>query len=314
MQVNCQEDSDDVLLAGARSVLNDLDKTAIESTLALPGMRTLLKCLYPFTNVAKILDSIAKDVRRTIYQRKRGPSFREDDMLQLMLDAQSDTNDSSHRGGPLVEDRHIVANSILLLVAGLDSTAAALSFTLYLLAMHPAEQDKVHSEIRELLYPHKDAPLDIESLHNLQHLDMVIRESLRLYPPVPMTGSRLCARDTTVRGLFIPRGVTVLAPTWHIQRDPQHWPEPERFWPERFAAAERTGRHPAVFMPFGLGARTCLAKRLAYFELKAALCRILMSYRVVPCQDTPRSIRPVVPNIVLKSDVTLRLKLRSRNT
>ncbi|CAN7945718.1 unnamed protein product, partial [Ixodes hexagonus] len=311
-KANCQQKSDDPLLIGIRRIFENLDKTAIESTLAQPGVRTILKHIYPFSSVSKVLSSIAENVRDTIKQRRQGQGPRKNDTLQMMLDAQAGTEDETHnirKSGLLIEDRHVTANSILLLVAGFETTSAAIGFTLHLLATHPEEQEKVHIEM-DAVFSHDDET-SLDNLKDLARLDMVINEGLRLYPAIPFLIARLCPRDTTVMDQFIPAGTTVFAPAWHIHRDPESWPEPLSFIPDRFAE-DHPARHTSAFIPFGLGPRYCFGKRLALLEVKMALCEVLRNYKVVPCDGTVDPIKVTVPNVLLRPVGGIKLKLVSR--
>ncbi|KAM7305153.1 cytochrome P450 3A4-like [Ixodes scapularis] len=246
-KVNCQQKTDDPLLIGVKRLLEDLDKAIVESSLALPGIRAVLKLLYPLTSFSNLLNRICENVRDTVKSRRQDQSLREKDMLQMMLDAQAGTEDAAydvHKSGLLIEDRHLVSNAIVLLLAGFETTAVTLGFALYLLAMHPEEQERVHTEMEDL-FSHANE-LTFDDVHQLKHLDMVIRETLRLYPPVPLLVARTCLSDKTVMGQFIPAGTTLIAPAWHIHRNPEYWPEPSRFLPERFAEGHPE-RHPMAY-------------------------------------------------------------------
>ncbi|KAM7305314.1 cytochrome P450 3A4 [Ixodes scapularis] len=311
-KVNCQLKSDDPLLLGLRRIFEDLDSTAIESTLALPGIRGILKRIYPLTSLSKMLHRIAENVRDTVEKRRLGQSPREDDMLQMLLDAQAGVEDKTYnvqKSGLLIEDRHVIGNSLVLLAAGFETTATAIGFTLYLLATNPEEQEKVHSEIDAVL--HYDDEISLDSIQNLKRLDMVINESLRLYPALPILIARICPRDMTVMDQFIPAGASVFAPAWHIHRDPESWPEPSRFLPDRFAE-EHPERHSLAFIPFGLGPRYCFGKRLALLEVKMALCEILRKYRVIPSEETVDPIPVTVPNLVLRPVDGIKLKFENK--
>ncbi|RWS27533.1 Cytochrome P450 4c3-like protein, partial [Leptotrombidium deliense] len=116
------------------------------------------------------------------------------------------------------------------LTAGHHTTSIALTFTVYLLGLHHDIQDKVYNEISEAFDGQR---LRLNAVYKLKYLDAVIRESLRLYPPVPIVG-RVTSHDTTVGEYVIPKGVSCAIPIMAIQRDPNVYAEPERFNPSRF--------------------------------------------------------------------------------
>lgn len=325
-QTKCQQKSDDPLLLGLRWIFEDLDKTAVENTLAQPGIRTILRYLYPLTSFSKVLGRIAKNVRDTVHKRRQGQAPRENDILQTMLDAQDGIEDKTrdsclplehgawrkkgtHKNGLLIEDRHLTSNSIMVLIANFETTSATIGFTLHLLATHPEEQDNLFLEIDAMLPQSSDTSLD--NLQKLTRLDMVVKESLRLYPPLPVLITRVCPRNTTVVEQFIPAGTTVVAPAWHIHRSPQFWSDPSKFLPDRFAQ-DRPERHPFAYFPFGLGPRSCFGKRLGVLQVKTAIVEILRNYRVVPCGETVDPITVTVPNVLLRPVGGIKLRLVSR--
>lgn len=231
-----------------------------------------------------------------------------------MLDAQAATDKETSTVSKNVftlKDCHVISNSVLLLLSGIETTASTLSFALYFLAAQPQQQAAVHNELQGVITNGKDVSFD--ELENLKHLDMVVREALRLFPAVPLMVVRVCDRDTNVMGQFIPAGVNILVPAWHIQRDPQLWPEPSKFLPERFLE-DPTERNPVTFLPFGLGPRTCLAKRLALFELKTAIFKILAAYEITLSDTTKLPVRAVVPDVILRPENPIMLNLRARET
>lgn len=286
----------------------------IETALTLPGVKTLIKGIFPFTEYGRTLKNIADDIRKTMNLRRQGQGPRKNDMLQMMLDTQNEASNGDSGGirknNTLLEDRHIVSNAIVLLMAGFETTAMTISFAHYLLATHPEEQEKVYQEMKEVL-PNVQHP-DIEELDKLKRLDMVIRETLRLYPAVPMMVSRVGTKDMTVLGQFIPAGVNVMAPSWHVQRDPDLWPEPSKFIPDRFLE-EQPDRHPVSYMPFGLGPKMCLGKRLALLELKVSLFKVLTNYRIAMSQDAKLPIKAIVPDLLIRPEGPIMLTLQKRD-
>ncbi|CAN8009939.1 unnamed protein product, partial [Ixodes pacificus] len=322
----CQQKSDDPLLLGLRWIFEDLDKTAVENTLAQPGIRTIFRHLYPLTSFSKVLSRIAKNVRDTVHKRRQGQAPRENDILQTMLDAQDGAEDKKcdsclplehgawrkkdiHKNGLPIEDRHLTSNSIMVLIANFETTSATIGFTLHLLATHPEEQDKLFPDI-DAVFP-QSSETSLNNLQNLTRLDMVVKESLRLYPPIPILITRVCPQDTTVMEQFIPAGTTVVAPAWHIHRSSQFWSDPSRFLPDRFAQ-DRPERHPFAYFPFGLGPRSCFGKRLAVLQVKTAIVEILQNYKVLPCRETVDPIRVTVPNVLLRPVGGIKLRLVSR--
>ncbi|KAH9510158.1 hypothetical protein Btru_043620 [Bulinus truncatus] len=176
-----------------------------------------------------------------------------------------------------LSDEEVIGQSMLVIFAGLETTATTLQMCLFELAKHQDIQDKVYEEISTVLQ--NESPT-ADDLHNLHYTECVINETLRLHPPIPSINRR--AKETrTYGGVTIPKGACVMIPLWHILSDPRIWPEPEKFNPERFAPEEKEKRDPMAFVCFGQGPRLCLGMRLAYLELKQALVHVLRKVKVV---------------------------------
>uniref|UniRef100_A0A8C0WFJ2 unspecific monooxygenase n=1 Tax=Castor canadensis TaxID=51338 RepID=A0A8C0WFJ2_CASCN len=202
------------------------------------------------------------------------------DLLQLMINSQNSKDTESHKA---LSDLEIVAQSIIFIFAGYETTSSALSFVTYLLATHPDVQKKLQEEI-DVVFPNK-APATYDALVQMEYLDMVVNETLRLYP-IAGRLERLCKTDVEINGAFIPKGTVVMVPTYALHRDPKLWQEPEEFHPERFSKKNKDSIDPYIFMPFGNGPRNCLGMRFALMNMKVALIRVLQNFTFKPCKET----------------------------
>ncbi|XP_052023780.1 cytochrome P450 3A13-like isoform X1 [Apodemus sylvaticus] len=203
------------------------------------------------------------------------------DFLQLMMNCGNSKNeDGSHTA---LSDLEILAQSIIFVFAGYETTSNTLSFIMYTLATHPDVQKKLQHEIDAIL-PNK-APATYNGLVELEYLDMVISETLRLYP-VGARLSRLSKKDAEINGVFIPQNTKVAVPVFVLHRDPKYWPEPEKFCPERFSKENKDRINPYVYMPFGNGPRNCIGMRFALINMKLAVVKILQNFSVQTCEET----------------------------
>ena len=150
------------------------------------------------------------------------------DLLQLMIDATAEDKGEKRR----LTNEEILAQCFTFIAAGYETTANALTYTAYLLALNPDIQDKLIGQIKEYFARHPNVSL-YDMAQELTYLDMVVQESLRLYPPAPVT-ARHCTETTTVGEVVIPKGVQVTVPIWHIHHNAEHWSDPEKFDPERY--------------------------------------------------------------------------------
>jgi len=222
-----------------------------------------------------------------------------------MLEAEEEAScgDASKK---VLSYRDIRGQAFIFLLAGFDTTAIALSFTLYLLSMNPECLKRAQEEVDEAL---GDKFPDYDSVNSLNYLEMCISEAMRLYPPGFIV-DRVVENDCEINGIKIPKGIAVNFPIAGIHNDPEHWPEPEKFDPERFTADNKSKRHPYAFIPFGMGPRNCIGMRLALLEMKVALASVLQRLTPVECDKT----RPIqLDPLQVKAKDGLWVQMKSRN-
>lgn len=185
-----------------------------------------------------------------------------------------------------LSDDEIVAQSVFFLLVGYKNTSNTLAFVSYFLAINHHLQDKLKSDIREAKTS-DPATSVYELARSIDYLDSVVNESLRLCPPI-FQMNRSCQEDYEFNDIHIPAGMEVIIPTYAIHRDPDAWPSPEKFDPDRFRGdtEDFRDRHPYQFLPFGAGPRNCIAMKFALMEVKIALVKILKKYKFVQSPET----------------------------
>ncbi|EQB77918.1 cytochrome P450 3A7-like isoform 1 [Camelus ferus] len=187
-----------------------------------------------------------------------------------------------------LSDLELVAQGIIFIFAGYETTSNSLSLLVYELATHPDVQQKLQEEI-DATFPNK-APPTYDGLVQMEYLDMVVNELLRL---IPLAGrlERVCKKDVELNGVLIPKGTTVMVPVFILHHDPELWPEPEEFRPERFSKRNQDSINPYTYLPFGTGPRNCIGMRFAMMSMKLALVKVLQNFSFKPCKETqPRCI------------------------
>ncbi|XP_018424921.1 PREDICTED: thromboxane-A synthase isoform X2 [Nanorana parkeri] len=306
-KVDSQNDPDHPLVQNSKKFLELFTpfKPFVLLTMAFPLIMFPIARRVPNKKRDQINSFFRKAIREMIALRDQQPANeRRRDFLQLMLDArdaaalvsvdhfdivnQADLS-ASHRGSAeaqgeettrkstkTLDEDEILGQAFIFLIAGYETTCSLLSFTTYLLATNPHCQEKLLNEVDEFAETHDGA--DYNTVHDLPYMDMVISESLRMYPPA-FRFAREAGRDYTVLGCKIKAGTVVEIPIGCMQNDPQYWPEPEKFTPERFTAEEKQKRHPFSYLPFGAGPRSCIGMRLAVLEAKMTLYRVLRKFR-----------------------------------
>lgn len=218
-------------------------------------------------------DVIVETIKLREGQPQRG------DFLDLMLEQRA--NQTSLNPKYPLKDVTIVAQSVIFLVVGHETTANMLAFTTFLLAKHPHQQRRLREELRALLKEH--GCLSYQTVMEAPFLDACISESLRLYPPLA-TNSRECRKDYILPGtnVEIKKGHRVTLPVWCLQHDPRYWSNPEEFCPDRFLPENKPSIINGTYLPFGLGPRNCIGMRFALMESKLVLARTVLEFEMSP--------------------------------
>jgi len=300
LDLNTKEDHNNQFAVMARKAFNfKRFNPAIMISFFFPVLSPLLKWLDISLFDKDVVQFFADVTEQTLRERDNSEGDRVD-FLTLMKRAHQD--DHSVDRDELIESEgnillskqqrgmshdEVVAQGLLFFLAGYETTASAISFLAYSLATNPDCQDKLRQEIAQVM-AEKDDDVDVthEDLQKTPYLEMCINETLRMYPSV-LRLDRVAAHDTVVGGgIKVPAGGLVSVPIWLLHRNPQYYPNPEKFIPERFSAEEKNSRSPLCFLPFGAGPRNCLAMRLAMLEVKVVMLHILRHHRFVTTPDT----------------------------
>lgn len=203
----------------------------------------------------------------------------------------------------------LAAQSFVFFIGGFETTARTLHHLTYMLSLHREIQETVREEVRAAKKKHGDFTHD--AVKDLPFLEKCIQETLRLYPPFAAL-SRECIRDCVLPdGRKLEKGMQVLIPLFSLHRDPEYFPEPERFNPDRFDVPPAKG----TYAPFGDGPRICIGKRFALMEIKMTVAKILDKYIIEksPLNKYPIDIAPTM-TLSLKPPVYVRLsKISSAN-
>ncbi|XP_050396641.1 cytochrome P450 3A13 isoform X1 [Patella vulgata] len=280
---------------------------------------TILCATFPF--MARVFESVgigfmASDCKSVftkliddiIKERKENPSKRKD-FLQLLINANEETKDN--KDGLAFTYYDIWSGAVVFLLAGYDTSSTALTFALYNLATHPEVQERVVEEINTNFA--KDEAADHDNVGKLTYLQMVVDETLRMYPPLTKT-SRAVTEEMELNGYKITKEMEIFLPIYAIHRDPDYWENPDRFDPERFSPEQKTSRHPYCYLPFGVGPRNCIGNRLALMEIKTVLVSILRKYRVICSPETETPTIQLTPgDFMCRPKNGVFVKLEERN-
>ncbi|XP_049865758.1 cytochrome P450 4C1-like [Pectinophora gossypiella] len=229
-------------------------------------LKVLVEYLYTF------IEDVISDKRKRIRELKDGNDDRNRtrSVLELMLVTSE---------GEGYTDLELQEETLTFMIAGNDTSASGAGFTLLMLARHQDVQLKVYDELKEV-FGDSTRSLTAEDLPRLQYLDLVLKESLRLYPPAPVVLRKVEEDVKLPSGIVLPAGSGVLVNIWALHRNPEYWgADAEQFRPERFLTPLT---HPAQFMPFSYGPRNCLGNHFAMLAMKTLLSTLLRTFRVLP--------------------------------
>ncbi|XP_013183684.2 cytochrome P450 6B2 [Amyelois transitella] len=266
-------------------------------------------------------------VTNVLRSRERGELEKRGDFIDMMMALRQDDNNNNSSNNKTIEkddtqitDMIISANAFIIFLGGFETTSSTLAFMLLELAADPRVQDAMRREVMEVL-TRNGGHVSYDQLQELTYMDMVINETLRLYPPFA-TIQRQCTKDYTIPGtkVVVEEGTILMFPTLAIQRDEQYFEQASAFIPERW----RRAPPPGVFMPFGDGPRYCLGKRFAILQMKCCLVRLLSNFSFSPAPNKsgdmlaeraepfPADARS--PITFHPADSTLKISLLPRNT
>jgi cytochrome P450 len=216
-----------------------------------------------------------------IAQRKSGAQ-KFNDLLDMLLDARYEDS-----GEPMSEEQ-VLDEILILMIAGYETTANALSWTLYLLAKHPAELEKLRQSTQ-----------DMSCDESVRHpaLAAVINESMRLFPPA-WVSDRVALEDDKFRAYSFPKGTIIALFYYGLHRNEKYWPDASSFKPERFVSSpeglgSRSGNATAAYYPFGAGPRLCIGNNFAMAEMAIFLQTFVQHFDVRPTHVIPQ-MHPMV--------------------
>ncbi len=246
-----------------------------------------------FGRVMKQLDEF---IFRLVRERRASGEDKGDLLSMLLMAGDED--------GSGMSDQELRDELVTLMVAGLDTTALALSWAIHLLAHHPEVQSKLKTELSEVAGSRCPT---VDELKRLPFTEAVIKESLRLYPPAWIVG-REALEDFEAGGVLIPEGTSVIMSQWLVHRDARWFPDADAFRPERWLDGSTAGMPKFAYFPFGGGPRICIGSAFAMMEATLALAVIQQRFAFT---DVPGKQIGLWPAITLQPSTGIWVRLRS---
>ncbi|EOH4181530.1 cytochrome P450 [Campylobacter jejuni] len=240
-----------------------------------------------------VIRQVLSDIIKLRYDMADNAEF-EDILGSLLLVVDADTNKR-------FSFEEILDQVAMLFLAGHETTASSLTWTLYLLSLYPKEQEKAYEEITQVL---QGGAIEISHLRQFKYLTNIFKESLRLYPPVGFF-AREAKKDTQVRDKLIKKDSGVVIAPWLIHRHEEFWTNPHGFNPSRFEGEYKKD----AYLPFGVGERICIGQGFAMQEAILILANILKTYKL---ELEEGFVPDVVGRLTVRSANGMRIKFSKR--
>ncbi|XP_039440770.1 cytochrome P450 4V2-like [Culex pipiens pallens] len=223
-------------------------------------------------------DKIIRDRRAELQEEQKMP-LKTDEFERKSLNFLDQILTTKREDGTEFTDREISDNLYTVMAGGHDTSALTISYACMMLGMYPEIQAKVVAEMNEVFYD-SSVPITLDTLKQLEYTERVIKEVLRLFPPVPFA-ARQTRNELVLDGVKIPPNQIVVINFYAYHRRKDFWgPDPERFDPDRFLPEASQGRHPYAYLPFSAGLRNCIGIRYAMNSMRIMLLRILQEFEI----------------------------------
>lgn len=233
-----------------------------------------------------------------IEERRGAREDDKDDLLSILLSAVDDE-------GSGMTNTELRDEGVTMLLAGHETTSLALTYTFHFLDLHPEIEARLLEEIDEVLGGRTPT---LDDLSAFRYADAVVREAMRLLPPVWAIG-REATEPVELDGHTVAPRSQVLVSMWIVHRDPRWYADPLKFWPERWLDGSLEDNPRYTYLPFGGGSRICIGNHFAMMEIVLALCTLLTRYRLERVGDSDFGL---LPNVTLRPDRALPFKVVAR--
>lgn len=259
-----------------------ITRAIVTTAMFLPEIRDLFRTRF----IPKEFDQFFRNVVKENMDIRRKESVTRPDYLQLMMDLSKSANEE-------MDQEAIAAEALSFYVDGYETSSITLSFVGYHLATHPDVQDKLRQEVRSTIAKY-DGVLTFEGLKEMTYLDRVISESQRIYPVLGSL-TKKCTNTITLQGsdgltCKVEPGTEIIIPLQALHMDPDYWPDPEVYDPERFNENRKQSVVKMTFLAFGEGPRMCVGMKMALLQMKASLATLINKYKI---ESSPKMKLPL---------------------
>ncbi|XP_047346022.1 cytochrome P450 6B5-like [Vespa velutina] len=303
IQINALTDEDSEFHRAAKK----LSRPSYKATL-WRMLRTAMPKIYKFLGVQVIDPEVTmffKNVVSQMIKQRENCDQRRHDFMDLLVELKNKgslendigsisqaLNEEDVQAAKEIEldENSIAAQAFVFFAAGYETSSNTIAFCLHELALNEEIQEKTRRDINDSITK-RDGKLTYDAVQDMKYLDLVILETLRKYPPAPLL-SRRCEYKYQIPGsnVELPAGMRVVIPIYGLHHDPDHYPDPEAFNPDRFMDDNKRTRHPYTYLPFGEGPRACIGIRFALLQIKIGIISFLKSHAV---QVSNKTVHPI---------------------
>lgn len=321
IQINALTDEESEFHRAAKK----LSKPSYKATL-WRMLRTAMPRLYKFLGVQVIDPGVTKffkDVVSQMIKQREEYGIKRHDFMDLLIELKNKgtldefgsglvCNDEDTETADEIEldENSIAAQAFVFFAAGYETSSNTIAFCLHELALNTEIQEKTRRDIQDAI-DSRNGKLTYDAVQDMKYLDMVIAETLRKYPPASML-SRRCEYQYQIPNskVELPAGIRVIIPIYGLHHDPNYYPNPAIFNPERFTEENKRTRHPYAYLPFGEGPRNCIGMRFALLQIKVGIISFLRNHRVETCQKTITPIKFSRRSLVTTSEKGFWLRIK----
>ncbi len=250
-----------------------------------------LKFAFRFRSLTKLVADLIN--------RRRQTGEEHFDFLSMLMGTRD-----RETGAPM-SDKELIDEVLTLIVAGHETTAAALTWTWYLISQHPDAAERLRAEADRTA---DGETLSLEDAESLQFTHQVVQEALRLYPPGWLITRRTIEADELGGFPIAPRTDVFISP-YMLHRHPAYWSEPEEFRPERFAGSDAEERHRFSYIPFAVGPRHCIGENIAMFEMLVHVHAMSRRFRLTRADREPIELEAQI-NLRPRSNLMMMVEAR----
>ncbi|XP_014221929.1 cytochrome P450 6k1-like [Trichogramma pretiosum] len=287
MRFNALSDENSYIRKVGKTIFKKSYKRHLEflSTLLVPSIVDF----FGFHLLGKASSQFLSDLFYRAMKERLDSGTKRADLIDFLIDLKKEQENGLAKSERKIHDGQLIAQAAIFFTGGFETSSTTMSFALYELANNPDVQQKLREELLDVLEMNNGKVTYDMLMNSLPYLEMVISETLRMYPILPYLDRKPEKNyQCPITKLVIPAGTPIVVPMRSIHMDSKYFPHPEQFDPSRFSEENKINITPNTYFPFGDGPRICVGMRLGMIQTKLGLIRLISNYEFSPCPETLR--------------------------